>query len=91
MSLREKFTYFLINYVSRGHTYIDDAMNELEQKTKEFVNSLYDEYLFCMDTVDLYCENMLCVMSEENKGFFHFVFNKNRYIQSLELEIKNDF
>ena len=87
MDTKELFIDFLINYVSVGHTTTDEAMDELRAATQSYVNSLLPYCYFNWDYVELYCESAPTLMSESNRGFFHFYFNKNRYIDFLQNEI----
>ena len=83
MSVKEVFKQFLIGYVAAGHTATSEALEELDKLTKNFVNSIPEDYYFKCDYVKLYCEHMLEVMSDENKGFFHFYLDKARYNRML--------
>ena len=83
MNINECFKDFLIGYVSAGHTTTSKAMKELNELTEKFVNNLPEHYCFKIDFVKLYCEHMLEIMSEENKGFFHFYFEKRRYYDMI--------
>ena len=87
--LEEKFKQFLIGYVSAGHTYTDEAMDELERLTDDFLNERDTDAYFRDIVVKAYCEEMNEKLSDENKHFSHCYYNKTRYIQHLEGYIKH--
>lgn len=89
VKIKNKFKQFLIGYVSAGHTYTDDAMEELERLTDDFLNERDTDAYFRDIVVEAYCEEMNEKLSDENKGFFHCYYNETRYIQRLENYIKH--
>ena len=84
----DRFKRFLINYVSVGHTYTDEAMNELEYLTNLYMVSLSLKNYYTEHTVIVYCNYLDDNMSEENHDFFHYYWNKDRYIKMTEIEFQ---
>ena len=83
------FKRFLIGYVSAGHTLDDEAEDELNNLTDQFINWLDPHYLFTENATSTYIEFLDENMSEANKHFFKFKFNKCRYVDFLEKWIKH--
>ena len=78
--MEKTFKRFLVGYVAAGHTVTEEAMKELNTISKEFVKTLKPDYLFTSNAVEMFEESI----SEENKGFFVYEFDKCRYTQYLE-------
>ena len=82
--MEKTFKRFLVGYVAAGHTTTEEAMKELNTISKEFVKTLKPDYLFTSNAVEMFEEVLEESISEENKGFFGYKFDKWRYIQLLE-------
>ena len=87
--MEEAFKDFLIGYVVAGHTVDDNVMNEMNELTNQFVDSLYAEYYFTSDATELFIDFLEENLSEENKHWFPLRYDKYRYIRTLEGWIKH--
>ena len=92
--MEDVFCAFLVNFVSAGHT-VDTggaargagdapAINELDDLTHRYLFNLNPECFFSMPTVQTYLDYLNDHMSNLNRHFFCFRFNKWRYIMHLE-------
>ena len=86
--MEETFKSFLIGYVSAGHTVDREAMDELINLTDQFINWLDPHYCFTENATTTYLEFLEENMSDANKHFFCLVFDKCRYVDFLEKQIK---
>ena len=82
--MKGTFNWFLITYLSKGHTLTIPAIQELNELTNEFLDELSSESYFTTNAVLDYLEFLNDSMSEGNKHFFNFEFDKWRYIEILE-------
>lgn len=87
--MEEQYSDFLITYVSAGHTMTLEADNELDHLTEQFINWLDPLYCFTENALETYIEFLDEKMSETNRHFFVFRYDKYRYIQHLENWIKH--
>ena len=82
--MEETFHDFLFGYVAAGYTMDLDADDELNRLTKRFINWLDPRYIFTETAVETYVEFLDEKMSETNRHFFGFRFDKDRYVRLLE-------
>ena len=89
--MKDAFKTFLIGYISAGHTLDDDAQNEINDLTNQFVDGIFPDYCFTSTAVKFYVEYLDENLSEETKSFVPVRFNERRYIKTLESWIKDTF
>ena len=87
--MEETFHDFLFGYVAAGHTMDTDANDELNRLTKEFINWLDPGYIFTETATETYIEFLDEKMSETNRHFFVFRFDRDRYVRHLENWIRH--
>ena len=82
--MEDQFSDFLDTYVSAGHTVTLEADDELDHLTEQFINWLDPCYVFTETATETYIEFLDEKMSETNRHFFVFRFDRDRYIRHLE-------
>lgn len=74
-----KFRQFLIGYVAAGHTTTIEALEELGNHTDDFLKNLDKKYYYDEITLYNYFDYLKEHMSNDSIGFFHLVYNEERY------------
>ena len=88
--IKELFKKFVFAYIAAGHTQTDESEAELKQLIDGFVDTIHDDE-DCFNSITLtdiiyYVEDHI---TDENKGFYRFYLNNNRYMDTLEKFIKH--
>ena len=87
--MEETFKRFLIGYVVAGHTLDDEAEDELNNLTNDFINWLDPRFCFTENAVSTYIEFLDERLSDENRHWFPIRFDKDRYVDLLEKWIRH--
>ena len=87
--MEKTFKRFLIGYVSAGHTLDDEAEDELNNLTNDFINGLDPRFCFTENAVSTYIEFLDERLSDENRHWFPIRFDKDRYVDLLEKWIRH--
>ena len=88
MRIKDTFMNFLKCYISAGHTFDDDSLEELSKLTNEFIEKLHPDFYFTTFGICSYIAYLDDNMSETNRHFFKLWFNENRYVDFLGKWIK---
>ena len=87
--MKEAFKTFLIGYLIAGHTLDDNAQNEFNDLTNQFIDVVHPDHYFTSIAVEFYIDYLDQNLTEETKSFIPVKFNERRYIKTLESWIKN--
>ena len=90
IEIKKQFGKFLIGYILEGHTASLEALEEINNLTDEYLNTMVPANLyFDEDMVRDYIDYLNENMTDENKDYPHLCFKKSPYIQLLIDYIKH--
>ena len=89
LEIKKQFGKFLIGFILKGHTTTDEALEEIEELTDKYLQTVPDHLYFDDDMVRDYIDFMKQNISEENIGFPHLYFQTRRYIDLLQNYVKH--
>ena len=83
----DRYYQFLINYVSSKQTVNQEAMDDLNRITDEYLDGVYStpdkNKFFTKQELNYYLEVLNMNLQDSNKHFFILGFDKQRYIDCL--------
>ena len=85
--MEETFRQFLVDYVSSKQTVNQEAMDDLNRITDEYINGGYSTLdrnkFFTKYELKFYLEVLDMNLQDDNKHFFWLSYDKQRYIECL--------